>query len=674
MVLAGLAVLATALLASCTEEQKVSRQQMAADSLMAGAYGARDYDSLIALADELQGTGALSDMKACYWRGYAFSRQRKMRSAEMEWKNAVALGTHQDDDLEYYAKSANRLAGLLYMKADYEATMEVALPAMKALKAKDYDMNTDYANLLTFVGNCQLRLGQKQDAATSYAQTYQYYLQLIDADNNIANYSSAIVGIITITDSYLQAGCYQESYDWTGRLDALLLRYREHPQATLKFIDKQWARLNLYRACALEGLGHKKEAAKAYQEALSTDYAQTGDGQIESTNYLMVAGRWSEAANNFRVLKDQIRRYDLKMSFDNIQAYLLPKFRANVGAMRTDTAIATGLWICSALDSAILWEKQNNAAELATIYQTQQKEAEIMEQKADLSRQRLVWAIIVLVIIILGFTLIIYFRHQASMRLERAYHDLEIANGRAEESSRMKSNFIQQISHEIRTPLNILSGFTQIITTPGMELDEDTRNDINRQITENTDRITGLVNKMLELSDVNSRSVIDRNDMVAAIQIAAEAAETSGITTAKHLSFDLQLTPEAETATLQTNLRAAVRALSLVLDNARKFTAPAEASQKSKTLTGLQRAVLHVQTEAEQVIFAVEDTGPGIPENEAERIFDEFVQLDEYYDGTGIGLTVARSLARRLGGDLVLDTTHNTAAGARFVLTLPMVE
>ena len=51
-------------------------------------------------------------------------------------------------------------------------------------------------------------------------------------------------------------------------------------------------------------------------------------------------------------------------------------------------------------------------------------------------------------------------------------------------------------------------------------------------------------------------------------------------------------------------------------------------------------------------------------------MFDEFVQLNEYYDGTGIGLTVARSIARRLGGDIVLDTTYGP--GARFVMTLPM--
>lgn len=56
---------------------------------------------------------------------------------------------------------------------------------------------------------------------------------------------------------------------------------------------------------------------------------------------------------------------------------------------------------------------------------------------------------------------------------------------------------------------------------------------------------------------------------------------------------------------------------------------------------------------------------------EAEHIFEEFVQLDQYYDGTGIGLTVARSLTRRIGGEIWLDTNYNT--GARFILQLPLL-
>ena len=74
-------------------------------------------------------------------------------------------------------------------------------------------------------------------------------------------------------------------------------------------------------------------------------------------------------------------------------------------------------------------------------------------------------------------------------------------------------------------------------------------------------------------------------------------------------------------------------------------------------------------TAEQQIAFAVEDTGIGVPPEEAEHIFEEFVQLDDYYYGTGIGLTVARSIARRLGGDIVLDTTYTDRT--RFVFTLP---
>lgn len=247
---------------------------------------------------------------------------------------------------------------------------------------------------------------------------------------------------------------------------------------------------------------------------------------------------------------------------------------------------------------------------------------------------------------------------------------LDIARQRAEDASRMKTIFIQQISHEIRTPLNILSGFTQVVTTPGMELDDDTKADINRQITENTDRITRLVNKMLELSDVSSMAVIERDEQVPAVQIVAEATEASGIATAEHLTFDIQLSAEAETAILTTNQRAAVRALTLILDNARKFTKPAEALARQEEQPDKKRATLQADVTDGFVRFVVEDTGIGVPQEESERIFEEFVQLDEYYDGTGIGLTVARSLARRMGGDVVLDQSYTQ--GARFIMTLPI--
>lgn len=263
------------------------------------------------------------------------------------------------------------------------------------------------------------------------------------------------------------------------------------------------------------------------------------------------------------------------------------------------------------------------------------------------------------------------YAHLSTMfeNMGRGYEEALNLYDQAMESSRMKTDFIQQISHEIRTPLNILSGFTQLLTS-GMELDEATQQEVTKGIVDNTQRITSLVNKMLELAESGSDTPLERNDQALAIQIAAQAAEDSGITQATHLDFDLDIAPEAETVMLTTALVPATRVLTLLLDNAMKFTHPAEAAGGVDAVKEKAHAVLRVTIDDGLVVFTVEDTGIGIPPEESEHIFEEFVQLDKYYDGTGIGLTVARSLARRLGGDIRLDTSYSS--GARFVYTLPL--
>ena len=185
-------VLIAALFISC-KEQRVTPQHVAVDSLINIAYQARNYDSILSLATLHQQEGTLSSIEACYWRGYAYSRLRKMRMAEMEWKNAVAQTIETDDDLVFYAQSANRLAGLLYLKADYAEVIRVALPAIRLLEEKHYTMNNDYSNLLTFVGSCELKLGHPADAARNYDQAWQAYQQITQANYNIDSYTRSIV-------------------------------------------------------------------------------------------------------------------------------------------------------------------------------------------------------------------------------------------------------------------------------------------------------------------------------------------------------------------------------------------------------------------------------------------------------------------------------------------------
>ena len=234
---------------------------------------------------------------------------------------------------------------------------------------------------------------------------------------------------------------------------------------------------------------------------------------------------------------------------------------------------------------------------------------------------------------------------------------LEIATARAEESTRMKSAFIKQISHEIRTPLNIVSGFTQVLASADQDLSKDQKKDMSIQIMDNTDRITGLVNKMLELAEINSNAILEHDDQTSAHIIADQAIKESEINKSESIKFELRMEDGADKL-FYTHLRSAVNALLQLLDNAMKFT----------NLT--DPIILTIGQHDDKVHFMVEDHGIIIPPEEAEHIFDEFVQLDEYIDGIGIGLAVARSFTRRLGGDVVLDTTFT--AGARFIMTLPL--
>ena len=172
---------------------------------------------------------------------------------------------------------------------------------------------------------------------------------------------------------------------------------------------------------------------------------------------------------------------------------------------------------------------------------------------------------------------------------------------------------------------------------------------------------------MLDLSLVNSQADIECHDTVTAAELALMAAKESGIREVEHLDFQLQISPEAESLNIVTNRKSAVKALVMLLDNAIKFTHP-QVFQNHQADHQKARVTLGVSGIQQQVVFVVEDTGIGIPPEQAENIFTEFVQLDDYSDGTGIGLSIARSLARQMKGDVILDTTYTD--GARFVMTL----
>ena len=307
-------------------------------------------------------------------------------------------------------------------------------------------------------------------------------------------------------------------------------------------------------------------------------------------------------------------------------------------------------------DSVFGRDARQHLDELNTLFQ-------IDELKTEQQRTKFRYTLIAASSIVLALLVLLIFGRRNTIRQKKVNEQLRIANERAIVSSKMKTEFIRNISHEIRTPLNIVSGFTQILTSPDMDLPAGSKRDIQERVTENTDRITKLVDRMLELSDVNNENLIDRNDQTNALNIVSQAIDYSGITLhtrpgnadAAVVFNTLDNEEVASSVALLTNSRYAVHALAQLLENAVKFT-----NEGSITL--------RMTSSGTKVCFSVEDTGIGIPADQTEHIFEEFVQLNEFADGAGIGLTVARSIAQRMGGNLWLDTDYTQ--GSRFVLEL----
>ena len=656
------------LIISCTTSSGEEKQTKA-QKLIEELVNNHDNKRLAHVADSLMITGELSKGESNFWQGFAYYWMKQNEVAKYHWETALKVTENSTDpnDVKFYARSASYMASLMCRFGDFALALQTCMPAVTHLEQIKADTTSDYTNLLIFTGCCRAHFDIGDSSVVGmFEKAYEMHLRNIKNKGTKEAYRDAIAGLENIAYGWVSERNYQQGLRWSERVGKLVSDYRNLFPSDVDYIDKQWSRFKIYRAIILEIMGLHEEAARDYRDYLATNFSTTMEGLTNAAEYLTAAGRWEEAAKNFSIADDYLHREGAIYTMDNIQRYMLKKYQANKMLGNQDSLNSTARKICEELDSAIMVSRDIDAVGLEII---RQKGNEIVERQAQSARYKQINTIVLLVAVTIAFAVYTVIRHRAQRKLEEKNKQLTIANARAEESSKMKTNFIQQISHEIRTPLNILSGFTQILTTPGMELDADTQKDINGKIVENTDRITNLVNKMLELSDANSKAVIERTDDVPAVQVAAQAADTSGVTTASHVTFDMKLSADAEQAMMHTNLQQASRALALLLDNAQKFIKQPGDNSELEEQTGQVTLAVSTASDPATIVFTVEDTGIGVPAAEAEHIFEEFVQLNEFYDGTGIGLTVARSIARRLGGDIKLDTTCKR--GARFVMTLP---
>ena len=288
-----------------------------------------------------------------------------------------------------------------------------------------------------------------------------------------------------------------------------------------------------------------------------------------------------------------------------------------------------------------------------------EEQSRMDREKADKRQKMLLIAIIALLLAALGLVISrSLVRRRYQKRLIKQNKELEIALSRAEESDRMKTSFIEHVSHEIRTPLNVITGFSQIITNPWYNLNEEERNKMINDISANTIEITNIVNELLEISDDESKEHYQQNDNVNINKLCEEVMNRMALVNNGKLKLQYKCMID-DNYVIRSNRMALEKILSQLMKNAIKFT------QKGFV-------ELHVRERAGNggIEFAVTDTGIGVAEQDYEKIFERFYKVDPFKQGMGLGLTMSRKIAELLDGSLAIDPSYKK--GARFLLVIPV--
>ena len=243
---------------------------------------------------------------------------------------------------------------------------------------------------------------------------------------------------------------------------------------------------------------------------------------------------------------------------------------------------------------------------------------------------------------------------EALRRNEELVHTSELAKA----SNQQKTLFIQNVSHQIRTPLNIIMGFAQVLKeSKGLMPDEEARS-----VTDMMRHNAMLLNRMvLMLSDCSARGVTlelyaSKEEEVSCVEVAQESIDQ---VRGNYPNFDFRLTVDLpDDFYITTNRHYLLISVRELLNNAANYS------------TG-GYAWLRVTEYLSKIRFIVQDEGPGIPEEESDRMFEMFTKVNDLSEGLGLGLALTKRHIQNLGGIVFLDESYTE--GCRMIIELPKV-
>ncbi len=252
---------------------------------------------------------------------------------------------------------------------------------------------------------------------------------------------------------------------------------------------------------------------------------------------------------------------------------------------------------------------------------------------------------------------------QYNKALEAKSEELRAANEQLKELDRLKADFISTITHELRTPITSIKAFSKIMLD-NPELAEAEKNNFLKIILSESDRITRLVNQVLDLRKIQSEEKQSGHQIINLNEIAREAVNSvAGLMEQKKINYEIDL-PE-QPVFINAGPDKIIQVIVNLLSNAIKFCNQQE---------GFIRLTLRQEEDIARL--SVQDNGPGIKEKNINLIFDQFTQISDPKagkpQGSGLGLYITRTIVRQYKGKIYVSNT--AGSGANFIVEWPVVD
>lgn len=241
-------------------------------------------------------------------------------------------------------------------------------------------------------------------------------------------------------------------------------------------------------------------------------------------------------------------------------------------------------------------------------------------------------------------------------RLKRSQMRQEAMKEKAVQAIQRKNMFLSNMSHEVRTPLNAIVGFSAVLTDEDESFDDESRREFSEIIKVNSFQLLKLINDILDFSDFENDNVTFNIRTHDAVKLCNEVVET--VMASRKLEVEMRFDTDLSVLMLDTDDARLRQVLINLLVNATKFT------EQGSIVLELKMA------DAGTALFSVTDTGCGIPPEKQHLIFERFEKLNDFVQGSGLGLSICQLIVKYMNGKLWVDSGYTR--GARFCFTHPL--